>query len=266
MSDSSSPSTSKDFRVRPDFHYLVIDRVDQTMAILDGDFDEDRSDRYIVVQKIPDHVLEDWFSERVSSSQIDEERDDVTHCDSCKAFYRRFCFMHPVYFCPDRRIPEHNPEGLTKAELSIPPFLEIKESRIPNAGKGVFALMDVPVGTCFGPYKGEKVFEPNSKGYIWEIRRKGKPLFFRDGQDPKRSNWMRFINSALHEDEQNLIAFQYEWKVFYRVFKPIAAGAELLVWYGDDFGEELGAKRVFSTEHSTKQAPKTPKKKNPFVL
>uniref|UniRef100_A0A1I7ZXR5 SET domain-containing protein n=1 Tax=Steinernema glaseri TaxID=37863 RepID=A0A1I7ZXR5_9BILA len=228
MSYPSTPSTSKEADVESD-HQLCIDTKDQVLKLLDGDFDVESADRHVLVQKIPSYVVNEWFGEVIEQRDIDESKDEVTHCDACNKFYHRFCRQHPLYFCPDNKVStDAIPDGLTKADVSLPPFLEIKESSIENAGKGVFSLMDIPVGTCFGPYKGEKKTEPNKKGYIWEIRKEGKPSFYRDGQDPSKSNWMRYINSARHEDEQNLIAFQYEWKVFYRVFKPISAGVELL--------------------------------------
>ena len=60
------------------------------------------------------------------------------------------------------------------------------------------------------------------------------------GIDPSKSNWQRFVNCATLEEEQNLIAFRYCGDIFYRAYKEIEAGAELLVWYGDEYGELLG--------------------------
>ena len=51
---------------------------------------------------------------------------------------------------------------------------------------------------------------------------------------------MRYVNCARSEFEQNLVAFQHQGQIFYRSFKDIAAGTELLVWYGHDYGKELG--------------------------
>ncbi|CAG2190887.1 PRDM7_9 [Mytilus edulis] len=55
---------------------------------------------------------------------------------------------------------------------------------------------------------------------------------------------MRYVNCARNEDEQNLIAYQYKGQIFYRSFKDIAQGTELLVWYGQDYGKDLGIDRV----------------------
>lgn len=51
---------------------------------------------------------------------------------------------------------------------------------------------------------------------------------------------MRYVNCARSESEQNLVAFQHRGQIYYRSFKDIAPGTELLVWYGHDYGKELG--------------------------
>ena len=51
---------------------------------------------------------------------------------------------------------------------------------------------------------------------------------------------MRFVNCARNEEEQNMLAFQYRGSIYYRTFKDIHPGEELLVWYGDQYAKELG--------------------------
>lgn len=51
---------------------------------------------------------------------------------------------------------------------------------------------------------------------------------------------MRYVNCARSESEQNLVAFQHRGQIYYRSFKDISPGTELLVWYGHDYGKELG--------------------------
>ena len=41
------------------------------------------------------------------------------------------------------------------------------------------------------------------------------------------------------EDEQNLVAYQYKGKIYYRAYKEIKEGMELLVWYGGQYAEQL---------------------------
>ena len=51
---------------------------------------------------------------------------------------------------------------------------------------------------------------------------------------------MRYVNCARHDQEQNLCAFQYKNEIYYRTFKIIKPGQELLVWYGDSYASLLG--------------------------
>ncbi|KAJ8032787.1 Histone-lysine N-methyltransferase PRDM9 [Holothuria leucospilota] len=55
---------------------------------------------------------------------------------------------------------------------------------------------------------------------------------------------MRFVNCARNEKEQNLVAFQYLGQIYYRSFKPIPNGTELLVYYGKDYAKDLGIEMV----------------------
>lgn len=73
-----------------------------------------------------------------------------------------------------------------------------------------------------------------------QIRREGERAYYMDGKDPKSTNWLRFINCARNEEEQNMVAFQYRGQIFYRTFKHIYPGTELLVWYGEEYARDLG--------------------------
>jgi len=51
---------------------------------------------------------------------------------------------------------------------------------------------------------------------------------------------MRFIRCARHRDEQNLYAFQYCGNIYYRAFRNIQIGQELIVWYDDKYQQHMG--------------------------
>ena len=51
------------------------------------------------------------------------------------------------------------------------------------------------------------------------------------------SSWMRFIQCARYKEEQNMTVFQYCGNVYYRAFRHIPAGRELLVWYDEKYSE-----------------------------
>ena len=54
---------------------------------------------------------------------------------------------------------------------------------------------------------------------------------------------MRYVNCACREEDQNLLAFQFHGEIYYRTIENICAHSELLVWYGDEYGQELGITR-----------------------
>ena len=76
--------------------------------------------------------------------------------------------------------------------------------------------------------------------FYLQILQEGKIRNYIDGKDPLHSNWMCFVNCARCEDEQNIIAYQYHGEIYYRVYKEIQENDELLVWYGDEYAEQLG--------------------------
>ena len=57
------------------------------------------------------------------------------------------------------------------------------------------------------------------------------------------SNWMRYVNCARNEAEQNLIAYQYRGQIYYRSIKEIQPGKELLVYYGEEYAKGVGYRR-----------------------
>lgn len=70
--------------------------------------------------------------------------------------------------------------------------------------------------------------------------KEGKFSHFLDGRDESHSNWMRFVNCSRCEDEQNLVAHQFRGEIYYRTYKYVNPGEELLVWYGESYAKDLG--------------------------
>ena len=67
----------------------------------------------------------------------------------------------------------------------------------------------------------------------------GKFSHFVDGSDENTSSWMRFIRCARNRNEQNMAAYQCGQNIYYRSFRDIALGEELLVWYSDSYQKHL---------------------------
>lgn len=72
------------------------------------------------------------------------------------------------------QVPLEYIRGLHKtySKRTLPPGLILKKSGIPGAGLGVFAAMDIPSGTVFGPYKG-KIHHGKIRGrssdFSWQV-------------------------------------------------------------------------------------------------
>ena len=58
-----------------------------------------------------------------------------------------------------------------------------------------------------------------------------------DGKDKRLASWMRFIKCARYKEEQNMTVFQYCGNIYYRAYKAIPVGTELLVWYDEKYSE-----------------------------
>ncbi|MBN3312628.1 PRDM9 methyltransferase, partial [Atractosteus spatula] len=167
--------------------------------------------------------------------------DDYLYCEECGSFFLEHCEAHgPPTFVPD--IPAEL--GLpARARHTLPQGLSIRESQIPGAGLGVFntgAL--IPAGVHYGPYEGELASEEEAvlSGYSWVITQGKNDHIYIDAKKETHSNWMRYVNCARNEEEQNLVAFQHRGHILYRCCQPITPGSELLVWYGEEYGRELG--------------------------
>ncbi|KAK3711399.1 hypothetical protein QZH41_013509, partial [Actinostola sp. cb2023] len=128
----------------------------------------------------------------------------------------------------------------TPSIASLPDGLLLKESGIPGNDMGVFAARLIYKRTMFGPFQGKQLFQndiPHGKDltYSWDLLKEGIPNSILDGSDEKNSNWMRFVTYARDKREQNLIAFQFQGHIFYRTFRDVYPGEELMIWYEDEY-------------------------------
>ncbi|XP_066122345.1 histone-lysine N-methyltransferase PRDM9-like isoform X3 [Saccopteryx bilineata] len=164
-------------------------------------------------------------------------------CENCQNFFIDSCDVHgPPTFVKDSAVDKGHPNH---AALTLPPGLRIRLSGIPEAGLGVWnEASALPVGLHFGPYEGQitEDEEAGNNGYSWQITKGRNCHEYVDGKDESWANWMRYVNCARNDEEQNLVAFQYRRQIFYRTCRVIRPDCELLVWYGDEFGQNLGIK------------------------
>ncbi|XP_062067955.1 histone-lysine N-methyltransferase PRDM9-like, partial [Lepus europaeus] len=186
------------------------------------------------------------FRKRKSQAykECSEPQDDnYLYCEKCQNFFLDSCAVHgPPVFIKDSAVDKGHPN---RSVLSLPPGLRIGPSGIPEAGLGVWnEASDLPLGLHFGPYEGQITEEEEAanSGYSWLITKGRNCYEYVDGKDSSWANWMRYVNCARNDEEQNLVAFQYHKQIFYRTCQVIKPGCELLVWYGDEYGQELGIK------------------------
>ncbi|XP_058515618.1 histone-lysine N-methyltransferase PRDM9-like [Ochotona princeps] len=169
--------------------------------------------------------------------------DDYLYCEMCQNFFIESCAVHgSPTFVKDNPVGKGHPH---RSVLSLPSGLRIGPSGIPEAGLGVWnETTDLPLGLHFGPYEGQvtEEEEATNSGYSWLITKGRNRYEYVDGKDPSQANWMRYVNCARNDEEQNLVAFQYHRQIFYRTCRAVRQGCELLVWYGDEYGQELGIK------------------------
>ena len=82
---------------------------------------------------------------------------------------------------------------------------------------------------------------------ILQIFQDGELTHYVDGTGDQ-SNWMKYVNCARHDGEQNLVLVQEDGELFYEVCKDIAEGSELLVWYGDSYLKYMGIPITMKTK------------------
>ncbi|KAM5311366.1 histone-lysine N-methyltransferase PRDM7-like isoform 1-T2 [Glossophaga mutica] len=164
-------------------------------------------------------------------------------CEKCQNFFIDSCAVHgPPTFVKDSAVDKGHPH---RSALTLPPGLRIGPSGIPEAGLGVWnEAADLPMGLHFGPYEGHiaEDEEAAKSRYSWLIAKGRNCYEYVDGKDKSWANWMRYVNCAQDDGEQNLVAFQYCRQIFYRTCGVMGPGCELLVSYGDEYGQELGSK------------------------
>ncbi|KAB0367430.1 hypothetical protein FD755_020754 [Muntiacus reevesi] len=170
--------------------------------------------------------------------------DDYLYCEECQNFFIDSCAAHGLpTFVKDCAVEKGH---ANRSALTLPPGLSIRLSGIPDAGLGVWnEESDLPLGLHFDPYEGQITDdeEAANSGYAWLITKGRNCYEYVDGKDTSWANWMRYVNCARDDEEQNLVAFQYHGQIFYRTCQVVRPGCELLVWYGDEYGQDLGIKR-----------------------
>ena len=169
--------------------------------------------------------------------------DGYIWCTPCGKVEYNGCEKHPPFF-----------GDTSEFHLVVEPSSVGGSGR--RAGDGVFNRGKmIPEDVLFGPYSGnlippsryEELKNANQEsGNAWEVRDKKnkKTVGFMDpGVNPDpHLHWMSKINCPSRAGDLNLVGFQLEGQIYYRVMKNIPCGKELIVSYGDTYATDLGIK------------------------
>ncbi|MGI8638232.1 MAG: SET domain-containing protein [Segetibacter sp.] len=132
-------------------------------------------------------------------------------------------------------------------------YLQVKESSIPGAGKGLFTDQGIRKGARIVEYKGrirtwKEVENEDENYYIFYVTED----YVIDASFYKKSP-ARFINDAkglnkikgLNNNSQFVID---GWRVFVEATRDIAEGAEILLSYGKEYWQVIRANQRLDSE------------------
>ncbi|XP_065190214.1 histone-lysine N-methyltransferase PRDM9-like isoform X2 [Sycon ciliatum] len=199
---------------------------------------------------------------KVSYNEDESDDDEYIYCEDCDDWFRGDCPNCGPLQPLNSEAMGSKPVRSQHTFLLIPPEIRIGKSKIAGAGMGAFAKTFIPKGTRIGPYTGDVVEEDGlnperDSSYMWEVApsASGKKRLV-DGKSEKHANWMRFVNCARNEEEQNFVAYQYKGEIYYRSFCDIRPHDELLVWYGKEYAMELGISMETASSLQTSEPTK----------
>ncbi|XP_069999090.1 histone-lysine N-methyltransferase PRDM9-like isoform X2 [Penaeus vannamei] len=182
--------------------------------------------------------------------------DDFIYCADCEEEKEGECPYHPLFLILDNPVVRDGSEK-DRARLTAPWPLTVYDSKVKGAAKGVWTNAHLPAHLVFGPYEGRVLSgHPEAgkeSGYGRKIRGAGTRNTCIDAVDSAVSNWMRYVNCSRTDAETNLSVFQYKGQIYYKTDSAISRGSELMCWYGDDFGKDLGLSREPSKWKSAKK-------------
>ncbi|XP_021355274.1 PR domain zinc finger protein 1-like isoform X3 [Mizuhopecten yessoensis] len=133
-----------------------------------------------------------------------------------------------------------------RAQASLPRNLTLKPSQSQsNNALGVWSVDYIPRGTRFGPLVGDVYSkEPflrkeSDRVSIWKIFSNNTVYQYIDNSDVTKSSWMHYINFAYSSVQQNLIACQIDFNIYFYTIKPIPPNTELMVWYCREYADRI---------------------------
>lgn len=165
-------------------------------------------------------------------------------CSLCECSYTSDCPEHgPVTFIPDEPVQ-------SRARLSLPRALCLRIS-VTDEPLGVFARDIIPPRTCFGPMVGQHCSNVDLSDWpekdtpqIWKMYHNNVLEFYIVTTDENECNWMMFVRTARTHEEQNLVAYPANGKLFFCTTTEIHPDQELLFYYSRDYCRLMGVPQV----------------------
>ncbi|XP_077168746.1 PR domain zinc finger protein 2 isoform X2 [Paroedura picta] len=155
-------------------------------------------------------------------------------------------------------VPDHVLKGLPEEVRLLP-------SAVDKTRLGVWATRPIFKGRKFGPFVGDKKKRSQVKSnvYMWEVYYPNLGWMCVDATDPKKGNWLRYVNWARSGKEQNLFPLEINRTIYYKTLKPIEPGEELLVWYNGEDNPEIAAaiEEERASNRNKRNSPKAKKGK-----
>ncbi|XP_054918234.1 histone-lysine N-methyltransferase PRDM7-like isoform X7 [Dermacentor andersoni] len=147
--------------------------------------------------------------------------------DGCSLEEPIKCPAHgPSFFI--KRVPLQDFE---RARKSLPEGLAVLRSKIKGAQLGIFTVVPLAEGHCFGPYAHSSVKgSDHSEAADQELAEKATSQH--NETRPDIARWIRYVNCAPNENECNLVVLQQAGLVYYQTCQRVEPSKELLLWCG----------------------------------
>lgn len=113
-----------------------------------------------------------------------------------------------------------------------------------SSGIDVLAKRDIPLRTKFGPFEGDLKVPSKMKLEKYRKATTEYPLLFLsrtsylDVSNEHTSNWMRFVRIATDHQQQNVLLYEIDTKLYFRSCKFINPNEILCVGYSKDYAEK----------------------------
>ncbi|XP_065295388.2 histone-lysine N-methyltransferase PRDM7-like isoform X2 [Dermacentor albipictus] len=188
---------------------------------------EDASDEETPTTKVSETR---WPTRIFPSMRIEREapdNDPLKSNDGCSLEEPNKCPAHgPSFFV--KRVPLQDFE---RARKSLPEGLAVLRSKIKGAQLGIFTMVPLAQGHCFGPYAHSSGNgSDNSEAADQELAEKATSQ--NKETSPDIARWIRYVNCAPSENECNLVVLQRAGLVYYQTCQRVEPSKELLLWCG----------------------------------